>query len=248
MLITMTLKTYIKVKPGILSASHCQAIGQALWLFLYILDHADWEQGVFFGYSDADAAEDLGQSRRTIRRWRLRLDDYDYISCRKGQHSQTLYVHNWSDPRQKWDAGFQHEVHGDSQEKAPSRDSGTQAAGPENDRDNEMQRQFVKITGMLTFPIKSREQDLTRLRAIAKANNGDAVGYCARFFQEWRRRGYAKTNTAWLDWAVAGDIPKQRTRRSARRKEQEDANTSGKLEYSQADIALADALIAAGTE
>jgi hypothetical protein len=130
----------------------------------------------------------------------------------------------------------------------PYEHKGARTAGFENYSDAEMQRQFVKITGMLTFPSKSREQDLTRLRAIAKANHGDAVRYCARFFQEWMRRGYAKSNTAWLDWAVAGEIPTPRTRRNARRKEQENGNTSGPIEYSQADIAFADALIAAHTE
>ncbi|MFN2152866.1 MAG: hypothetical protein ACK2T5_14780 [Anaerolineales bacterium] len=244
----MTLKTFIKVKPGILSAKHCQAIGQALWLFLYILDQADWEQGSLEGYTDAEAAQELGMSRITIRRWRMRLVEHNYITCRQTLHSQILYVHNWSDPRQKWGAESPDETRYGAQDIVPAQHPEIQAAAPENDRDHEMLEQFVQITGMLTFPSKSREQDLTRLRAIAKANHGDAVGYCARFFQEWRRRGYAKSNTAWLDWAVAGEIPRQRTRRSARRKEQEDDNTSGTPAYSQADIDLADAIIAACTE
>ena len=244
----MSPRTYIKVKPGLLSPEHLQAIGQALWLFLYILDQADWEQGILAGYTDADAAQDFGVSKLTIRRWRIRLVEHNYIDCRQGLHSQTLFVHKWTDPRQQWGAGFAGGDCQDPPDQTPAQDSGEAAPTLENYTDAELLRQFVKITGMLAFPSRSMRQDLVRLRAIAKANHGDAVRYCARFFQEWRRRGYAKSNTAWLDWAVAGEIPRQRTRRSARRKEQEDANTAGPIEYSQADIDFADALISASTE
>jgi hypothetical protein len=252
--IAMNQKTHLKIKCGLLSPKHCQAIGSAVWLFMYILDRADWEDGTLRGYTDADAAEDLGSPRLTIKKWRARLARHNYIASRQGLHSQTLYVNKWTNPRQKWGAELPDEARCRVQDvpfdgaQDSARDSGVQTASPEIYIDAEMQRQFEKITGMLTFPSRSREQDLTRLRAIAKANHGDAVRYCARFFQEWMRRGYAKSNTAWLDWAVAGDIPTQRTRRTSRRKEQEDANPSGPLEYSQADIAFADAIIAAHTE
>ena len=242
----MNPKTHLKIKCGLLSPKHCQAIGSAVWLFMYILDRADWEDGTFRGYTDADAAEDLGSPRLTIKKWRSRLARHNYIVCQQSLHSQTLYVNKWTNPKEKWNAALPDEACCGVQDSAQV--SGAQTAGPEIYSDDEMQRQFGKITGMLTFPSRSREQDLTRLRAIAKANHGDAVRYCARFFQEWMRRGYAKSNTAWLDWAVAGDIPTQRTRRTSRRKEQEDANPSGPLEYSQADIAFADAIIAAHTE
>ena len=55
-----SMKTYIKIKRGLLSSAHCDAIGPAVWLFMYIIDHADWNTGVMGGYTDQEAAEELG--------------------------------------------------------------------------------------------------------------------------------------------------------------------------------------------
>ena len=99
---TMAKKSFIKLKRGILSGRHFEQMGITVWLYLYILDHTDWEEGVYRGYADRDAAEALGMSARTARRWRVKLEEGAYIVCRQSRHSQTIYVHNWSNPKENW--------------------------------------------------------------------------------------------------------------------------------------------------
>lgn len=69
---------------------------------------------------------------------------------------------------------------------------------------------FQKVTGMNAYPGKDAE-------LIRGALNGLRLqyptvellaDYLKPFYEEWKRRGYSKTNCAWLyDWAVAGEIP-----------------------------------------
>ena len=73
------------------------------------------------------------------------------------------------------------------------------------------ERLFVEITGMPTFPAQSRANDIERLIAIHGQQGAGTVAYCQRFYQEWaQERRYSKSNTNWLDWAVAGQIPVRR--------------------------------------
>ena len=216
------MKTFIKIKRGIISPKHYESIGPAIWLFMYIIDHADFDTGVMYGYNDADAAEEIGAKKRTVRSWRDKLSEGGYITWKKKPYSLNVTVSNWDNPQDNWgvsDIVMADRIESDIESDIePTRSDVThhpitrlQTPDSINNYANaEMQKLFVTITGMLTFPSKSQAQDIKRLRAIAKAHNGDAVRYCSRFFQEWMRRGYAKSNTSWLDWAVADDIPKRR--------------------------------------
>ena len=98
----MATKSFINRKRGILAASHYAQMGITVWLYLFILDHTDWEEGVYRGYADRDAAEALAMSARTARSWRVKLEEGAYIVCRQSRHSQTIYVHNWSNPKENW--------------------------------------------------------------------------------------------------------------------------------------------------
>jgi hypothetical protein len=76
----------------------------------------------------------------------------------------------------------------------------------------EAERLFCETTGMPTFPAQSRDDDIERIIAIHSQQQDKTVDYLKRFFGEWvQNRKYSKGNTAWLDWAVADDIPKKRT-------------------------------------
>src|SRR3990172_2133847 len=93
-------KTWIKLKRGILEAKHRERIGPAVWLYIYILDRADWEQGAVLDWTDAGAAEELGMDINTLRNHRRKLEDERYISTQKKQYKQILYIHNWTNPRE----------------------------------------------------------------------------------------------------------------------------------------------------
>jgi len=98
----MAKKTFLKVKRGLITPKHRIAMESSVWLFLYILDRTDWDNGTVADWRDADAAEALGMSIPGIRKYRRRLEDTGYIASRQGLHCQVIYVNNWSNPKNDW--------------------------------------------------------------------------------------------------------------------------------------------------
>lgn len=96
----MAKKTWISVKRGIIDPKHQATIGPAVWLFLYLLDNCNWADGKVYGYTDGQAAEDLGMEKRTVRDHRTKLQAAKYISCQQRKHDQTITIHNWTNPRE----------------------------------------------------------------------------------------------------------------------------------------------------
>lgn len=95
----MTKKTWIKVKCGILEPKHIVALGQAWYLYLYMLDIANWETGTIPEWKDEYAAQDLGKQTSMIREHRKHLANEGYISFQKKQYCQLITIHNWTNPR-----------------------------------------------------------------------------------------------------------------------------------------------------
>lgn len=71
----------------------------------------------------------------------------------------------------------------------------------------EAERIFQEITGFTTFIPKTRQEDVGSVLSLLHQHGKDTVSFCKPFYSEWIKRGYNKTNTAWLDWAVTGEIP-----------------------------------------
>jgi hypothetical protein len=90
---------HIKVRSELLRPKHQHAIGIRLWLFLYLIDRADWGTGVVYGYTDGEASQTLGRPHATVKRWRRDLEERGYISCRQGFRCQIITIHRWIDPR-----------------------------------------------------------------------------------------------------------------------------------------------------
>lgn len=109
-------KTWIKVKRGMLEPKHRIKLGIRVWLYLHILDRADWETGIVLDWVDESEAAVLALPLNTMRRQRQRLEKDGYISAEKGQYSQRITIHNWTDPR-KYD-GI--EINQSTQESTPS--------------------------------------------------------------------------------------------------------------------------------
>lgn len=93
-------KTWIKLKRGVLDPKHVRAIGPALWLFGLMIDMADWDAGLVRGWTDKQAAEDLGINAYTATDWRQRLVRYGYIECKQVGRSLDVQIHNWTNPRE----------------------------------------------------------------------------------------------------------------------------------------------------
>lgn len=112
----MARKTFIKVRVGILEPKHIFQIGSAIWLYLYILNRADWKTGKIFDWRDSDAAVDLGVYVQSIRNQRNRLQSGNYISSVQKYHRLEITINNWHDPAEK----VINENHGDKKISPPS--------------------------------------------------------------------------------------------------------------------------------
>jgi len=98
----MSKKTFIKLRRGlILDPEHRQELGNSIWLFLYMLDLADWETGIIYEWRDKDAADELQMPLPTVRVQRYKIMEGDYISCSQHGNCQTITIKKWKDPRDK---------------------------------------------------------------------------------------------------------------------------------------------------
>jgi len=96
----MSKKNWIYLKRGLSQdAKHREAIGNRIWVFLHIIDRADWESGIAQDWRDKDEAEDMGIAWRTLQKQRQELDELGYITCKKTKHGQNIAIHNWINPR-----------------------------------------------------------------------------------------------------------------------------------------------------
>ena len=96
----MAKKNWIFVKRGLSEdAKHRERMGIFIWLFLHIIDRADWEEGIAYDWKDKDEASDMGMPLVTLRYQRRKLEELGYITCKKKQSRQEITIHNWINPR-----------------------------------------------------------------------------------------------------------------------------------------------------
>jgi hypothetical protein len=97
----MAKKHWIFVKRGLSEdPKHRERMGMAIYVYLHILDRADWETGKVGDWVDGDEANDMCMSPRTLRDWRQKLVDLGYIACKQRQHSLEITIYNWINPRE----------------------------------------------------------------------------------------------------------------------------------------------------
>ena len=95
----MAKKTWIKVKRGILDPKHIECLGQAWYLYFYILDNADWETGTVKDWKGKYAADELCKPLGLIREHRKKLEEKKYIRTEKNRYDQIIMINNWTNPR-----------------------------------------------------------------------------------------------------------------------------------------------------
>lgn len=93
-------KTWVKIKRGLLEPKHRERLGIRIWLYLYILDQADWDEGKIFEWRDKEAAEDLQMPWRTLQQQRQQLAEDEYISTVQAGNKQIITIKNWTNPRE----------------------------------------------------------------------------------------------------------------------------------------------------
>lgn len=94
-------KNWIKVKRGMVTdPKHRQKIGGGIWLYLMLVDMADFETGVVDPYKDEDIASDMSASVSWVRKMRRILEEMGYIEARQlGPKGMQIIIGKWTNPR-----------------------------------------------------------------------------------------------------------------------------------------------------
>lgn len=96
----MAKKHWIYIKRGLSEdAKHRAQMGQCIWLYMHIIDRADWETGIAYDWKDREEAADMSIPFETLRDQRQKLEKSDYIRCIQKQHSIDIKIMEWRNPR-----------------------------------------------------------------------------------------------------------------------------------------------------
>jgi len=94
---------YFPTYEGLYDAKHVRQMGQAIWLYGWMLARAHVAQdNGQFAYQHREAARDLGVTEREIMRWFKTLQEYGYVSTRaRRQYHLEVEIANWR-PVAEW--------------------------------------------------------------------------------------------------------------------------------------------------
>ena len=93
-------KNWIMIKRGLSEdPDHRKAIGIKIWLFIHIIDRADWDSGIVLEWRDKQEADGMGIPWRTLQEQRQQLESLGYITCEQGRDYQKIVIHEWVNPR-----------------------------------------------------------------------------------------------------------------------------------------------------
>lgn len=93
-------KNWIYIKRGLSQdPEHRERMGNRIWLFMHMIDRADWETGTVFDWRDKDEASDMSLAWRTLQHQRQELEELGYITCAQLKSGQNITIHNWISPR-----------------------------------------------------------------------------------------------------------------------------------------------------
>lgn len=96
----MAQKDWVKIKIGLVSdPKHRQRMGQAIWLYLHILDRADWNTGTVFNWKDEAEADDMNMPIYTFRREFKQLENAGYIKRVRSQYESRIVIRKYVNPR-----------------------------------------------------------------------------------------------------------------------------------------------------
>jgi hypothetical protein len=96
----MAKKHWIYIKRGLSEdPKHRAAMGECIWLFMHIIDRADWETGIAIDWKDEAEAADMSMPVTTLRHQRRKLEELDYIRSKQRQRSQDIHIMEWINPR-----------------------------------------------------------------------------------------------------------------------------------------------------
>lgn len=194
-------KTWIKIKRGLLTPEHRETLGVRVWLYMYMIDRANWETGTIYGWKDKDEADDFGMPWRTLQQQRQQLERDGYITCEQQPYHQNVIIHNWTNPREysgeqynptsggtendvSTDESTQSHVQGGtgqgtnqgvSKPSTPTYDSHiTSQESEESTSSIDIPALIANATGMVTFPPSEMER-IEQVHALVDAYGRESV-------------------------------------------------------------------------
>ena len=76
------------------TAKHYNAMGRAVWLFLYLIIHANRRSGTVYRRVRT-ISQDIGLSERTVQIWLKTLRDKEYITTERTGRSLIIHINKW---------------------------------------------------------------------------------------------------------------------------------------------------------
>lgn len=142
----MAKKHWIYIKRGLSEdPKHRAAMGECVWLYMHIIDRADWETGIAYDWKDKEEAAEMSMPVDTLRRQRQKLEELGYIRCIQKQHSQDIVILEWRNPRDYGSVVINPRVQG-SHEQPPSEFQGGNQGSNEGGNQGQAQVQTPTST------------------------------------------------------------------------------------------------------
>ena len=76
------------------TAKHYRAMRSSIWLYFYLIVHADRRTGTLFRRIDT-IARDMGVNRATVRRWMSKLASRGYITRSRTGRALNISIERW---------------------------------------------------------------------------------------------------------------------------------------------------------
>jgi DnaD/phage-associated family protein len=221
----MAKKHWIYIKRGLSEdPKHRATMGECIWLYMHIIDRADWDTGIAFDWKDREEAAEMSIPVDTLRRQRQKLEEMDYIRCAQKQHSQDIYIMEWKNPRDYGSETKNPRIQGSHKQLPSKTEDGLQGLNEGlneglNQDGNQVQAQvqtptYSPSSSSSSKPESDREisgnSDSQIFKALSELTGGGLNSETTRFVDEWKE----KHPTEWILKAI--EITKEKGARSVR--------------------------------
>jgi hypothetical protein len=139
---------YFPTFEGLIDAKHQVLMGPAVWLYLYCIKYAFVARNEGeLSYNHPQAADELGVSVMTVKRWFATLQEHEYIEtrARKPYHLE-IAVSNWRTIEEWYDAR-EREKEGQSTDRSITR--GNKRSNKRNTENDTSYTLSIKLSGYL---------------------------------------------------------------------------------------------------
>lgn len=236
----MAKKHWIYIKRGLSEdPKHRAKMGECIWLYMHIIDRADWETGIAYGWKDEQEAADMSMPVRTLREQRRKLDELEYISCKQNRHDQDIIIKRWIDPRnysgsvlnvgdglmeptenegdiKGYNEGYiKGDIKGSSQDVTPTSSSKAKPSSKSKKEKKAATPQPPEIQlfrEVVKHYPKTAQRDLVidSIQKISSRLGRDCFAAdLVPFWSAWAKVSGNEWSLVWLDWAVSGQVPQR---------------------------------------